>query len=72
MIHENSRVRTLVAKEGVPAGTIGVVVSVYSTGPACEVEVWNDDEYPLDVVTFLFSELELVSETQSERYTKTY
>ena len=38
MITENTKVRTLVAKEGFPEGTIGVVVSLYSSGPACEVE----------------------------------
>ena len=37
MITEYTKVRTLVSKEGYPAGTIGVVVSVYTTGPACEV-----------------------------------
>lgn len=29
MIKENDRVKTLVEKEGFPAGTIGVVVSIY-------------------------------------------
>ena len=32
-------------------GTVGVVVSVYSEGLQCEVEVWDADEYPGDVVT---------------------
>ena len=58
MISENSKVRTLVDKEGFPAGTVGVVVSLYSTGPACEVELWDEEEYPVDVVTFLLNELE--------------
>ena len=55
---EYTSVKTLIDKEGVPAGTIGVVVSVYSTGPACEVEVWDENRYPFDVVTYLFNELE--------------
>ena len=59
MITENAKVKTLVEKDGFPAETIGVVVSLYSTGPACEVELWDDDEYPMDVVTFLPDELEL-------------
>lgn len=59
MINENSMVRTLIAKEGFPAGTIGVVVSLYESGPACEIELWDEDDYPIDVVTFLLSELEL-------------
>lgn len=29
MINENTRVKTLVEKEGYPIGTIGVVVSIY-------------------------------------------
>ena len=40
---EYDRVKTLVEKCGHPAGIVGVVVSVYSSGPACEVELW--DEY---------------------------
>lgn len=58
MINENMRVKTLVEKEGYSISTIGVVVSVYASGPACEVEVWDEDEYPIDVITYLFSELE--------------
>ncbi len=60
MIEEYTRVKTLVAKEGFPVGTVGVVVSLYSTGPACEVEVWDDTNYPVDVVTYTFDELEEV------------
>lgn len=58
MINENMRVKTLVEKEGYSIGTIGVVVSIYASGSACEVEVWDEDEYPIDVITYLFSELE--------------
>ena len=58
MIEENTRVKTKIEKEGFPVGTIGVVVSLYSTGPTCEVEVWDDNEYPKDVITYLISELE--------------
>ena len=61
MIQENTKVRTLVEKEGFQSGTIGVVVSLYKSGPACEVEMWDDQEYPVDVVTFLLSELEEVT-----------
>ena len=57
MIKEYSKVKTLVPKERFPAGTIGIVVSVYSSGPACEVELWDEHEYPIDVVTYTFSEL---------------
>ncbi len=57
MIEENQRVQTLVEKNGFKVGTIGVVVSVYSLGPACEVELWDENNYPVDVVTYLFDEL---------------
>lgn len=57
MIQENMRVVTLVEKDGYPAGTNGVVVSVYSAGPACEVELWDATNYPVDVVTYRFDEV---------------
>ena len=60
MITENTKVRTLVAKEGYPEGTIGVVVSLYTSGPACEVELWDKADYPVDVVTYLLCEVEPV------------
>ena len=69
IMKEYMSVKTLVDKEGVPAGTIGVVVSVYATGPACEVEVWDEHRYPFDVVTYLFSELEEI-ELQNEKHNK--
>ena len=58
MIKEYSKVKTMVEKDGYPIGTIGVVVSLYSTGAACEVELWDKNEYPVDVVTYLIDELE--------------
>ena len=58
MIREYTKVKTLVDKGGFPAGTTGVVVSLYSTGPACEVELWDDNDYPVDVVTYELAELE--------------
>ncbi len=45
-------------KNGHPAGTVGVVVSIYASGFACEVEVWDADGYPEDVITYLISEVE--------------
>ena len=60
MITENTKVRTLAAKEGYPEGIVGVVVSLYSSGEACEVELWDETECPMDVVTYLLSESELV------------
>jgi hypothetical protein len=61
MLKEDERVKTLVEKEGFPAGTIGVVVSIYSEGLRCEVELWDADEYPLDVVTFSLDEIISIS-----------
>ena len=58
MLTENMRVKTLVEKDGYKAGTLGVIVSIYTFGPACEVELWDKNNYPMDVITYLFSELE--------------
>ncbi len=58
MIKENDRVKTLIEKDGYPVGTIGVVVSLYGSGPACEVELWDEDDYPVDVITFELAEIE--------------
>ena len=65
MIKEYDKVKTLVEKDGFPAGTIGVVVSVYSTGPACEVELWDEKDYPVDVVTYLFEELNIIDSSSN-------
>ena len=59
MIIEYSKVKTLVEKEGYPVGTTGIVVSLYTTGPACEVEIWDETGYPVDVVTYKLDELGL-------------
>ena len=60
MITENTKVRTLVTNEGYPVGTTGVVVSLYTSGLACEVELWDETDYPGDVVTYLLCEVEPV------------
>ena len=52
MLFENDRVVTLVEKEGFAKGTIGVIVSKYAAADVCEVELWNSEEYPVDVVTY--------------------
>ena len=61
MIKEYTKVKTLVEKDGYPAGTIGIVVSLYGSGPTCEVELWDSDSCPIDVVTYVFDELEVVN-----------
>ena len=60
MIKEYDIIKTLVEKDGFKAGSIGVVVSLYSTGPACEVEIWDNNHYPIDVVTYKYDEIELI------------
>lgn len=57
MITEYSKVKTLVQKGSFEAGRIGVVVSLYTTGPACEVELRDENDHPIDVVTYLLSEV---------------
>ncbi|MCD7722661.1 MAG: DUF4926 domain-containing protein [Clostridiales bacterium] len=60
MFSENDRVITLVEKDAFPKGTIGVVVSKYSVADVYEVELWDDKNYPVDVVTFKAEELQKV------------
>ena len=60
MLYENDRVVTLVEKEGFAKGTIGVVVSKYAAADVYEVELWNSEEYPADVVTYKANELQKV------------
>lgn len=62
MIKEYTKVKTLVEKIGYPAGTIGIVVCLYVAGPACEVELWDGDSCPIDVVTYTFDELKVVND----------
>ena len=57
MVQEYDLVYTNVEREGFPAGTKGVVVSLYGKGPGCEVELWDESGYPIDVVTFSAEEL---------------
>ncbi len=64
MINEYDRVKTLVEKKGFAAGTVGVVVSIYKSGDVCEVEVWDSTDYPVDVITYNFSEIEVIPESE--------
>lgn len=56
---EYDKVKTLVEKDGYPPATIGIIVSFYPNFDYCEVELWDDDGYPIDVVTYETKELEL-------------
>lgn len=61
MMNEYDKVKTLVDKEKYPAGMVGIIVSVYTSGPACEVELWDKNENSIDVVTYEFSELKKIT-----------
>ncbi len=60
MFNENDKVITLVEKEGFPKGTVGIVVSKYLSANAYEVELWDETQYPIDVVTYTEKEISLV------------
>lgn len=57
-IKVNDRVITLVAKEGYPSGTLGIVISIYALQKICEVELLIDG-YPKDIVLYRFDEIEV-------------
>ncbi len=59
MIKEYTKVKTRVEKAVFPEGTTGVIVNLYGDGPAYEVEPWDDNSCPLDVITYTFDELEI-------------
>lgn len=65
MVEEHDMVRTLVAKGEYPKGTKGVVVHLYPIGPACEVELWDESDYPVDVITYLLDEIEAIEGWQA-------
>lgn len=60
MISVYDKVKTLVEKNKIREGTVGIVVSLYKDSLACEVEIWDEHENPIDVVTYLQSEIEKI------------
>lgn len=54
---EYDKIKTLVEKNGSPPSTIGIIVSFYPDSDLCEVEICDNDEYPIDVVTYVVNEL---------------
>lgn len=58
MFFENDKVITLVEKEGFTKGTTGIIVSKYASADVYEVELWNSENYPVDVVTYKADELQ--------------
>ena len=57
---EYDKVKTLVKKDVYPEGTIGIIVSFYPDSDYCEVELWDTDGDPVDVVTYETKDLELI------------
>lgn len=53
------KVKTLVEKNGYPPTTIGIIVSFYPNFDYCEVELWDADGDPVNVVIYETKELEL-------------
>lgn len=62
MIKEYDLVKTLVEKCGYPKGTKGVIVGIYKGGKACNVELWDKTNYPIDVITYITNEIEIINE----------
>lgn len=62
MIKEYDLVKTLVEKYGYPKGTKGVIVGIYKGGEACNVELWDKTNYPMDVITYTTNEIEIINE----------
>ena len=64
MIKEYDRIRTLVDKtvcgRFYPKGAIGVVVDICPNGIAYSVEIWDENNYPIDVTTYKESEIEVI------------
>ena len=56
MYKELDVIKTTVDK-GIPKGSIGTIVSIYSSGPACEVEFLDKDGNTIAVETYEFSEI---------------
>ena len=59
MFKEFDVVRTIIDKK-VPKGSVGTIVSVYSSGAACEVEFLDDKGMTIAVETYEFLEIELL------------
>lgn len=62
MIKEYDLVKTLVEKCGYPKGTKGVIVGIYKREKACNVELWDKTNYPMDVITYTTNEIEIINE----------
>ena len=55
---EYDLVKTLVDKEGFPAGMKGIIVAFYSDNLGVDVEIQDGNNIPIDVATYEISEIE--------------
>ena len=60
-IRINILVRTLVEKQGYPAGTLGIIVDVFIDKKSCDVQLLDEHSHPTEVANYLFSEIEIVN-----------
>lgn len=60
ILKEYDKVITLVEKEGFPPGITGIIVSFYANSDLWEVELWDEDDHPIDVVNLNLNELEIL------------
>lgn len=60
-IQTNILVRTLVEKQGYPAGTLGIVVDIFIDKKSCDVQLLDEHSHPGDVINYLFREIEIVN-----------
>lgn len=57
----NILVRTLVEKQGYPAGTLGIIVEIFIDKKSCDVQLLDEHSHPAEVVNYFFSEIEMVN-----------
>ena len=59
-IQEGDIVKTLFDERQFPKRSKGVVCSIFTGGPECLVEIWDETNYPIDVIIYAFDELEVI------------
>ena len=57
----NILVRTLVEKQGYPAGTLGIIVDIFIDKKSCDVQLLDEHSHPAEIVNYLFSEIEVIT-----------
>lgn len=59
-LQTNIIVRTLVEKQGYPAGSLGIVIDIFAEQKSCIVQLLDEHSHPCDIVNYLFNEIEIV------------